>query len=428
MKRDDAPTVDGGRLWGDLMELAAITDPAKPYTRRSFTPLFAQGRAWLAQSMEDAGLGVRIDAGGNLIGRIEGTDPDAGVIAIGSHSDSVVGGGRFDGIAGVLAGIAVARSLARSGTRLRSAIEVIDFLAEEPSAFGLSCIGSRAITGHLDAAMLAMTDPEGRILAEALTTVGGDPDRLVQARRRDLKAFLELHIEQGPVLEAAGIPVGIVTTIVGIRRIEVAFAGDANHAGTTPMAIRRDALVPAAETIAAVRDVASRYSAEAGGYFVATVGIVEVSPAAANVIPRSARIVIDARSSDSDMLQRFTQAIDEVSAAAARAAKVERSRFDILSDGVPAECSPALRRHLNAAADSLGIAAREMPSGAGHDAAFLALACPSAMLFVPSRDGKSHTPKEWTEPDALTTGAVLLLNTVLRVDADSGLDLEHDRL
>src|SRR5580692_2582101 len=258
--------LDADRLWSDVMALAEITDPARPYTRRSFTALFLKGRDFLAQRFAEAGLTARIDTAGNLIGRLEGRNPSLGVIAIGSHSDTVPSGGRFDGIAGVATALEVVRSLRDSGARLDHTIEVIDFLAEEPSEYGLSCVGSRGMTGSLDAHMLDLTEPGGEKLRDALRRVGGDPDCLEQARRDDIRAFLELHIEQGIVLESRSLDVGIVTSIVGIRRSEIVFQGEADHAGTTPMALRHDALVAAAHTVGSVRRMAERLAAEGENY------------------------------------------------------------------------------------------------------------------------------------------------------------------
>jgi beta-ureidopropionase / N-carbamoyl-L-amino-acid hydrolase len=299
--------LDAGRLWSDVMALAEITDPERPYTRRSFSPLFLRGRAWLAKRFADAGLAVRIDTAGNLIGRLDGADPSLGAIAVGSHSDTVPSGGRFDGIAGLATGLEVVRSLSDTGTRLAHTIEVIDFLAEEPSEYGLSCVGSRAMVGALDAGMLGLTEPRGERLREALRRVGGDPDRLAASRRHDIKTFLELHIEQGIVLESQSLDVGIVTSIVGIRRIEVVFEGAADHAGTTPMALRHDALVAAASTVAAVRRIAEQLAAEGSEYFVATVGILSVEPGASNVVPGRCRLVIDARTTNSALTRRFAR-------------------------------------------------------------------------------------------------------------------------
>jgi N-carbamoyl-L-amino-acid hydrolase len=410
------PRIDPARLWADLMALGAITDADRPWTRRSFTPLFAEGRAFLRGRMEAAGLAVRIDTAGNLIGRLEGSEPGLGVIGMGSHSDTVPSGGRFDGIAGVIAALEVARAIAEAGVPLRHPIEVIDCLAEEPSDFGLSCIGSRGMVAKLDRAMLAMVDSTGRTLGDALRETGGDPDRIADARRDDLAAFLELHIEQGPVLEHRGIGIGVVTGIVGIRRIEIEFTGQAAHAGTSPMHLRRDAAYAGALAMVRIRERAETLAAAGGGYFVATVGIVEVSPGGSNVVPGRCRLVVDVRSSDVGSTDAFVADLDRDTLECAALARVERTRLAVLSDGVPARCDPVLRNAIGASAQALGHGVMEIVSGAGHDAAFMATVCPSAMIFIPCLEGKSHTPEEYSSPEELAAGAAVLLETILRLD------------
>src|SRR3984893_6527723 len=343
--------LNADRLWADVMRLADITDPARPYTRRSFTALFLEGRTFLAKAFADAGLVTRIDAAGNLIGRIEGTDPALGVIAIGSHSDTVPAGGRFDGIAGVATGLEIVRALRDADIRPRHTIDIIDFLAEEPSEYGLSCVGSRGITGILDNKMLDLREPGGEKLRDALRRVGGDPDRLDLAKRDDIRAFLELHIEQGIVLESRFLDVGVVTSIVGIRRIEIIFQGEADHAGTTPMALRHDALVAAANTVVSVRReaeklAAEQLAAEGGEYFVATVGILDVDPSGSNIVPGRCRLIIDARTTHPALTKRFVETIDRESLAHADAARVARATFATLSDGPPVACDANLRAAL----------------------------------------------------------------------------------
>jgi N-carbamoyl-L-amino-acid hydrolase len=411
--------VDTDRLWADVMALAEITDPARPYTRRSFSPLFLEGRAWLTKRFVEAGLATRIDTAGNLIGRIEGTAPERGVIAVGSHSDTVPSGGRFDGIAGVAAGLEIVRSLQQSGIRLDHTIEVIDFLAEEPSEYGLSCIGSRGMVGALDDRMLALTESGGETLRDALRRVQGDPDRLGDARRSDIVAFLELHIEQGIVLESQSLDIGIVTSIVGIRRIEIIFEGVADHAGTTPMPLRLDALVAAAEAVSWVRRAAQTLAEESalnGSYFVATVGVFAVEPNASNVVPGRCRLIVDIRATDVDLTNRFSQDLERQSAAAAEAARVSRASFEVLSDGSSVACDPQLRDALRRSSDDLGLRSTELASGAGHDAAFMSRICPSAMVFVPCREGRSHAPEEWADPEALAAGTAVLLQAIKALD------------
>lgn len=408
--------LDADRLWDDIMALAEITDRAQPYTRRSFTPLFLEGRAWLAKRFAEAGLSVRIDTAGNLIGRLDGADPSLGVIAVGSHSDTVPSGGRFDGIAGVATGLEVVRALRDAGVRLAHSIEVIDFLAEEPSEYGLSCVGSRGMVGALAPAMLDLTEPGGETLGAALRRVGGDPERLSAARRNDIKAFLELHIEQGVRLESRALDIGIVTAIVGIRRIEIVFEGAADHAGTTPMDVREDALVAAAATVVSARQAAEQLAATAGEYFVATVGILTATPNASNVVPGRCRLVIDIRSSAPALTSQFVETIEQASAAHAAAARVARQPLVPLSDGPAVICDPDLRDALRQAARDLDIKEIDLVSGAGHDAAFMSRICPSAMVFVPSRNGKSHAPEEWTDRGEIAAGAAAILTAVKTLD------------
>lgn len=415
-RRGNLP-VDGGRLWADLMALGTITEPDRPYTRRSFSPLFLEGRDWLAKRFAAAGLAVRTDAGGNLIGRLDGARGDAGTIMIGSHSDTVPAGGRFDGVAGVIVALEIVRSLREAGRRLDCAIEIVDFLAEEPSEFGLSCVGSRAMTGRLTEAQLAYRDPAGERLDQAIRRVGGDPARLAAARRDDIVGFFELHIEQGIVLEQNRIDLGLVTGIAGIARVEMVFEGRADHAGTTPMDLRRDAGLAGAMTAAFVAEAAGEAAAGGNGHFVATTGIVEQAPNAANVVPGRARLVVDIRAEDHAATERFLAALDARSGEIAAACRVERARWALLSDTDPSPCDAGLQALLSQSAEALGYSYRAMASGAGHDAAFMAHVAPSAMVFVPCREGRSHAPEEWAEPDAIAAGAAVIHDAVLRLDA-----------
>jgi N-carbamoyl-L-amino-acid hydrolase len=264
--------------------------------------------------------------------------------------------------------------------------------------------------------MLALTEPGGEQLRDALRRVGGDPDRLDQAGRNDISAFLELHIEQGIVLESRSLDVGVVTSIVGIRRIEIIFQGEADHAGTTPMGLRHDALVAAANTVSAVRRAAEQLAAAGSDYFVATVGILTVDPSASNVIPGRCRLVIDARTTDQALTARFVDIIERESTDHAAAARVTRARFTTLSDGPPVLCDADLRSALRQGARDLGLAVTDLPSGAGHDAAFMSRICPSAMVFVPCRKGKSHAPEEWADREAIAAGAAVIYQAVKALD------------
>jgi N-carbamoyl-L-amino-acid hydrolase len=272
------------------------------------------------------------------------------------------------------------------------------------------------MTGLLDARMLSLTGPGGETLRDALGRVGGDPDRLDLARRDDIKAFLELHIEQGIVLESRSLDVGIVTSIVGIRRIEIIFQGEADHAGTTPLGLRHDALVAAAATVGSVRRLAEGLAGEGPDYFVATVGILTVEPSASNIVPGRARLIVDARTTDPALTERFADALGRESLEHAAAARVQRASFETLSDGAPAACDPGLRSALRAGARDLGLGETDLPSGAGHDAAFMSRICPSAMVFVPCRAGKSHAPEEWASREAIAAGAAVIFQAVRALD------------
>lgn len=394
------------------MDIAAFTDPAVPYTRRAFSPLFCEARSWLTQRFVDAGFATHVDAAGNLIGRLKGSEPSSGTIMIGSHSDTVSGGGRFDGVAGVIAALEIGRAAKSDGTPLRYNLEIVDFLAEEPNAFGLSCVGSRGISGELNAAHLAYKEPGGETLAQAIARMGGNPDKIPHAKRTDVKAFFELHIEQGPVLEIEALDVGVVTAIVGIRRIEIVFHGEANHAGTTPMNLRRDSAAAAAESMSLIRKLAEEYAQAGDGHFVATIGIVENFPNAANVIPEKTRLVIDARSESRSRMESFYAALDQGTAEIAGALRVVRDPLNMLSDSLPSVCDRGLRSLLCTTATKLGFSNREMASGAGHDCAFMTRIAPSAMVFTPCRAGRSHASEEWAEPEALANGASVIADAI----------------
>lgn len=419
--RDDAtkPPIDQDRLWGDLMALAEITDPGQPWTRRSFSPRFLEGRAWLRQQFISAGMTVRLDAGANMIARLEGGIPGTAPIMLGSHSDTVPSGGRFDGTAGILTALEAVRALQASGYQFRHAIEIVDFLAEEPSEYGISCVGSRAMVGALDAGMLACTNPQGETLADAIRRVGGDPAAIADMPRPTIAGYFELHIEQGVVLESNRIDLGLVTGIAGITRVEIVLSGAADHAGSTLMQYRRDASLPAAELVLLVAAQARHFAARDEGHFVATTGVLNISPNAANVVPGRARMIFDIRAEKPALIDAFVAMLDRESAAIAARGDVDRTRFAILSANPPAPCDAHLRELLGRSAEKLGYSTTKLASGAGHDAAFMSRIGPSAMLFIPCRNGKSHTPEEWSEPQQLAAGAATLYEAIRLLDGQN---------
>jgi N-carbamoyl-L-amino-acid hydrolase len=400
------------RYLADWTALSAFTDATKPgWTRRAFTPPYLRARGWLAERMADAGLQAGIDAGGNLVGRRPGALPDARPLVLGSHTDTVAGGGRFDGILGVLAAIEVARALAEAGLSLRHPLEVIDFLGEEPNDFGLSMVGSRTLAGTLDPADLDRQDLSGRSLADAIGAAGGDPGRLAGVRRApgSVACYLELHIEQGRRLEQAGCPLGVVTAITGVTRYLVELQGRADHAGGTPVAERRDALAGAAQVISAME----RLWMDGAG--VGTVGRLTVSPNSINVVPETVTMWTDMRSLDGALLDtRREQFAAEVAGLAAP--RGLRAGVDLLSREEPVPADPDVCAVLTEVADQIGRPYLRLPSYAGHDANQLAKIAPIGMLFAPSRDGRSHCPEEWTDPDDIAVCLGALTAAVIRLD------------
>ncbi|MGO7872817.1 Zn-dependent hydrolase [Rhizobium leguminosarum] len=406
--------VNASRIAEDIEALAGITEPGHPWTRRAFSPLFLDGRAYIEARMKAAGLETRIDAAGNLIGRRTGRKPWLGTIMIGSHSDTVPDGGRFDGIAGVISALEVARALRDQDIELDHDLEVVDFLAEEVSIFGVSCIGSRGMTGQLPEAWLSRVS-DGRDLAEGIAQVGGRPDVLMQQNRPDIAGFLELHIEQGPVLEAEKEDVGIVTAISGITRIEITVEGRADHAGTTPMDRRADALVAASQLVLDIRNAAAEL-AKSPGHFAATVGEFRIEPNAANVVPSKVVLLIDGRAEIRADMEAFCRWLDGHVEKLAGAYGVTIKTPNRVSDNQPTPADAGLLSTLEAACERVGAKHRRMASGAGHDTAWIAKVAPAAMIFVPCREGRSHSADEWAENDDIALGAAVLFEAVRAMD------------
>lgn len=412
--------INASRLWHRIGNLSQITDPDRPWTRRSFSPLFLDGRRWLASEFRAAGLVPTIDAGGNLVATLEGHDPNLKPLVIGSHSDTVPSGGRYDGILGVLAALEVAQSLIESRERLRHSLQVYDFLAEEPTEFGLSCIGSRALAGALSSDMLDLTRPDGMILRDGLRLVGGDPDKLNSVRRPpdSIAAYVEVHIEQGRVLENEGIRIGIVTDIVGIHRERIMVTGRADHAGATPMWLRADALVGASRIIDEAYRRALAASTEAKP-FVATIGKIEVTPNAVNAVPGKVEMIIEARSGDEGAITTFAEGLIQDLMPPLNDMNLAITHEQV-SHVSPTPCANFVRETIRAATAGLGLSARDLPSGAGHDGVFVSRIGPIGMIFVPCREGRSHAPEKSIEPHEAAVGARVLADVVGRLDVTCG--------
>jgi len=414
MTRTTNLPVDPARIADVIDGLAAITEPGKPYTRRAFTALFPSGRTFLDEKFKAAGLETRIDAAGNLVARRPGKKPGLGTIMLGSHSDTVPDGGRYDGIAGVAVALEVARALADRGIELDHDLEVVDFLAEEVSIFGVSCIGSRGMAGVLPEDWLSRTSG-GLTLEQGIRDVGGEPARISAEARKDIAAFLELHIEQGPVLETERLDIGVVTAIAGITRIEIIVEGRADHAGTTPMGSRADALAAAARLVTGIEALAKSLSA-GPGHFTATVGEFSIEPNAANVVPSRARLLIDARAEERTTMDVFAASVEQLAAEIARETGTAIATPRRISDNMPTPGDPLILDVLDAACDAAGASHRRMASGAGHDTAFMAKVTRAAMIFVPCLGGRSHAPEEFAEIDDIALGAAVLLNAVIQLD------------
>lgn len=407
--------INAERLWQRVQDLARFTDPGRPWTRRAFTALHEESRLWLEDSMRAAGLQVSRDAAGNLIGRRPGRT-DGPPLVTGSHCDTVVDGGRFDGIIGVLAGIEIAHALNDAGTQLERPLEVIDFLSEEPSDYGISCVGSRGMVGMLDADMLASARPDGETLAQGMARIGANPSSLGAPLREpgSIAAFVELHIEQGPVLETQQLPIGVVSHIVGIRRAALTVRGRPDHAGTTPMDLRQDALVGAAQLINAAHRLAVSLAGQPH-YVVATVGRIDITPNVSNAVPGCVELVLEVRSDSDAVLDDFVETVMAETADSLTALRVTAQQRE-LSRSSPTACDTQVMRTIEAAAQQLGYASTVLPSGAGHDAAYMARLAPMGMVFIPCKDGRSHCPEEWIEPSQLLDGTRVLAATLLKLD------------
>jgi N-carbamoyl-L-amino-acid hydrolase len=416
--------VDPARIADVIDGLARLTEPGRPYTRRAFTALFPAGRDFLLDKFQAAGLETRIDAAGNLTARRPGKKPGLGTIMLGSHSDTVPDGGRYDGIAGVAVALEVARALADQGIELDHDLEVVDFLAEEVSIFGVSCIGSRGMAGVLPEDWLTRQSG-GLTLEQGIRDAGGDPVRIQAEARRDIAAFLELHIEQGPVLETEKRDIGVVTAIAGITRIEIIVEGRADHAGTTPMGNRADALAAAARLVTGIEALAKSLS-DGPSHFTATVGEFSIEPNAANVVPSRARLLIDARAEDRTAMDLFAGSVDLLVEQLARETGTAIEAPRRISDNMPTPGDPLLLDVLDAACETVGASHRRMASGAGHDTAWMARVTRSAMIFVPCLGGRSHAPEEFAETDDIALGAAVLLNAVIQLDEELQKVIQED--
>jgi N-carbamoyl-L-amino-acid hydrolase len=410
----EVPHVDGARLLHGLAEISRIgAEPGPGITRTGLGIEEVEARAYLAERYRRDGLEAWTDQAGNLIVRRRGADPARPVLLLGSHVDTVVRGGRLDGTYGVVAACEVVRTLARQGMEPACEPVAVAFSNEEGARFPYPFFGALGLTGRLDIARATtMTDRVGTALPDALRDAGGDLDTVEAAAWPDgsIAGYLELHIEQGPVLEDRNIPIGVVEAITGRTIIDITVQGVQGHAGTTPMSLRRDALVAAARIVLAVQRLATGRDLCA----VSTVGVLDGEPNVTNVIPGMVRLTAEIRDGRPERLRAAESAlVAELSALGA--ATGTRIDADLRQVTRPTQTDHRLREAVAAAAGDLGLAHLEMFSGAGHDAQIVARSAPIGMVFVPSHDGISHAPQEHTDDDLLVAGADTLLHAALRL-------------
>jgi len=408
--------VDRDWLAAEIEELALISEAEPPaVTRIVFSPTDLKARAWLIARCEKAGLAVRQDPIGNIFARWMGSEPSAPAVGTGSHIDAIPNAGKYDGVVGVLGGLEAIRSLQRCGFRPKHSIELLVFTSEEPTRFGIGCLGSRLLSGTLspDAAR-KLTDKDGASLEKVRRNAGYNaPLEEVKLRDDYYKGFVELHIEQGPLLDMQKIPLGIVTSIAAPASLRISIEGAGGHAGAVLMPDRRDALCAAAELILAVEN-----AARASGAIdtVATVGICDVFPGAVNSIPSRVNVTLDIRDTNLERRDATMRAID-----AARETIATKRRVviyeELVNADAPAQCAPAIVEALSQSCSKHQLPFIPMISRAYHDSLFMSRIAPVAMLFIPCRNGYSHRPDEYASPEDIERGVLVLAETLATLAA-----------
>lgn len=405
--------INATRLNSHLTTLGQIGRDEFGMQRVAFSRHDVAGRDYVSGLMRAAGMSVRIDAAGNIIGRSEGADPSRPAIVLGSHTDTVPSGGQYDGALGIIAAIEVVEALRDGGPTPRHPVEVIVFANEEGTGFHRWLLGSRAVAGLWEAEDFAAVADDGATLADTLPQIGGNISRIQEARRRpeELAGYLELHIEQGPTLHRGGFPIGVVTGITGRSVYHVDIVGEANHAGTTPMSLRRDAMSAAAQLALTVRRIAGELEVCRVG----TVGSMDVHPNAGNVIPGRVQMGVEFRD---ERMESLNAAEVELRRTAEEVAHAENVNITVTAQRNTTSV-PISNNMQQLIADAAGMAGLEhvrLPSGAGHDAQAIAAITPAAMVFVPSVNGISHAPAEYSAPEDCANGAQVLLNALLLAD------------
>jgi N-carbamoyl-L-amino-acid hydrolase len=413
LRSTDPPLrVNQQRLEARIFELAKFGQKENGETSRvAFSDADLKGRAYVVDLMKSLSLDVTIDFAGNIIGKRKGKDASKKPISFGSHIDTVPNGGNYDGCVGSMSAIEVIETLNEEGIETDHPLEVIIFSDEEG---GL--VGSRAIAGELGQEAFRVVNSTGISIEEGIKIIGGDPQKIneVARKRGEMAAFIELHIEQGGILDEEEIEIGIVEGIVGINWWDVEILGFANHAGTTPMNMRQDALLAAAKFIVAVNEVIKSHE----GNHVGTVGRIQAQPGAPNVIPGAVVLSLEIRDLSSEKIMALFNDIKQRAKEIALESKTKISFKPIDATAKPALTDKVIKEKIAEAAALLGLQYKYMPSGAGHDAQDMALIVPVGMIFVPSLGGISHSPREFTSAEDMANGANVLLNTILFLDRE----------
>ncbi|MBO0341946.1 MAG: Zn-dependent hydrolase [Bacteroidota bacterium] len=402
--------VNQSRLEDRIFDLAEFGLQENGETERvAFSDADIDARNWVIKTLKGFGMEVKVDAAGNIIGTRKGTDATKKPIAFGSHIDRVPNGGNYDGCVGSMAALEVIETLNENNIKTNHPLEVIVFPNEEGGV-----MGSRAMAGNLGRSALGVVNSTGYSMGEGIMRIGGDTTKLKEAKREkgSLAAFLELHIEQGGKLEKENLDIGIVEGIVGLNWWDVVFTGFANHAGTTPMDARQDALLAAAKYIVAVNEITNSFE----GTQVGTVGRIKAEPGAPNVIPGKVTASLEIRDLSSEVIQKVYHAIKQKTEEIAEASNVSVEFLPLDTTAEPALTDTSIQKEIESSAKSLGLSYQYMPSGAGHDTQDISRFAPVGMIFVPSKEGISHSPKEFTSAEDMANGANVLLKTVLALD------------
>jgi hydantoinase/carbamoylase family amidase len=412
------PTINQRRLMRDLNAIGRIgIGDRGAVTRLVFSIKELRSRQVLIHLMRQAGLKINIDGIGNIFGRLEGSDAKAPAVLAGSHLDTVIHGGKYDGPVGVIGALEAIRTISENKIAIRAPLEVVCFVGEESSRFGFSTLGSSLVAGEVRPKDLAnAVDAQGTKLADVLSSLGIAAKQLRRLTRdpKSLKAYFELHIEQGPILEAIGKRIGLVTSIAAPSRFRIIFTGQADHSGTTPMEMRKDALVAAALLIEYIEKTCRKFSSMAKGRVVGTVGALKIEPGVINAVPGRAELSVDIRSTSAKAKARVARMVTEQAQQIARRRAIGVEVLTIREEN-PVPLDKRLLRVTKEICQRKQIVYEIMPSGAGHDAMQMAKITPAAMIFIPSQRGISHNPLEWTAPDDIGLGTQLLMESMIRV-------------